>query len=476
MSVLKKLASDTALYGLSSIVGRTLNYLLVPLYTGLFVASEYGIYSELYSYVAFLNIIYLYGMETTFFRFAKKENYQQTFNQILTSLLMSTTLFSVMLILFSENIATLLGYSQKGYYISWLAWVIAVDTLVAIPFAKLRLQGKAKKFAFTKIASIVLNIFFNILFLLILQKVEIGYVFLSNLLANAVQILILYRDFFRFRPRFDWKTFKPMLLYALPLIFSGLAGMINEVLDRLLLKYYLPTGFYENQDNLGAVGVYAACYKLAIFMTLAVQAFKYGAEPFFFAQAENKQAPALFARVMRYFVILSVVIWVGVSVYTDVLKYIFLRQIEYHEGIVVVPILLLANLFLGIYYNLTVWFKITDRTIFGTWISLIGAGVTLATNLALIPVLGYMGSALATLLAYFTMAVLCYLWGQKYFPIPYNITSAIVHISIGAGIIAIVWYIPIVDVWLDVAFHTLVFLFYLALLYFMEFRNYKLKR
>lgn len=465
MSIFKKLAGATVLYGLSSIVARVLNYFLVPLHTHKyfgFAAADYGVLSELYVYAAFLNIAYTYGMETTFFRYAKGDNTDTVFGTIFSYLLLSTGLISLFLLLFSGYIAGGLGYPEQQHLIVWLVLTIAIDTLLVLPFARLRQEQRAKKFAFTKIANILVNVFFNIFFLVFCRLVHegallpslqplvawiyfpslgIGYIFLANLLASAFVFLLLYPLFLDIRLRYDWQAFRPMLRYGYPLLFMGFAGMINEMLDRILLKYYLPENFYPEHSNMAAVGIYSGVYKLAIFMTLAIQAFKYAAEPFFFAQSEDKQAPALFARLMRYFVLLLCLMWVGVSLNLDWLKY-FLGRSEYHEGLVVVPILLLANLFLGIYYNLSVWFKITDRTHYGTWIAASGASVTLLANFLLIPYLGYVGSALATLAAYFTMAVVCYILGRRFYPIPYPMSAIAFYITVsGAAIYIGIFYV-----------------------------------
>ncbi len=452
MSSLKKLASNTALYGLSTIVGRALNYLLVPFYTAVFKPEDYGIVTELYAYIAFLNIVYTYGMETTYFRFATKERgtAQETYNLSQTVLLISSLLFSAILMGASREIASGLGYETHQDYIIWLALILAIDAIVSIPFARLRLEGKAAFFAFAKLSNIVLNIFFNVFFLVIcpmaisdagLQDLRplirniydpslgVGYVFLSNLLANAFLLIILSQSFIRFKFNFNIQKLKPMMAYAIPILFTGIAGMINEVLDRVLLKNWLPEGFYAGQTNLAAVGVYGACYKLSIFMTLAIQAFRYAAEPFFFSKAEDKDSPILFAKIMKWFVIVCLVIFLVISLNLDILKYL-LRSEVYRQGIMVVPVLLLANLFLGIYFNLSVWFKLTDKTIYGTYTTVAGAILTVVLNWLLIPLLGYMGCAISTLICYFCMAAANYSLGNKHYPIPYPIVKIGIYITI----------------------------------------------
>ncbi|MCU0390681.1 MAG: oligosaccharide flippase family protein, partial [Thermoflexibacter sp.] len=393
MQILKKLASDTAYYGLSSIVGRVLNYLLVPFYTAVFLAKDYGIMSDFYAKAAIFNVIYLFGMETAYFRFAsKKENTPQEIFQIaFSAILIGALFFSSLLIIFSQSLANLMQYPDRQIDIIIFALLFGIDAMVAIPFARLRQENKAKKFAFIKIVNILINIILNIFFLYFCHHIlfntdptniwawfsslkswiaiiyypeyALSYVFGINLIANILQLLFLRPVFKGFRFQLPNAQFKAMFFYAYPLLFTGLAGAINEVIDRDLLKYWLPEGFYAGKTNLDAVGIYSACYKLSIFISLAVQAFRYAGEPFFFAKAEDKNSPILFAKVMHYFVITLTFMYLAVSVNLDTLQF-FLRREEYREGINIVPFLLLANLFLGVYYNLTVWFKITDKTYF----------------------------------------------------------------------------------------------------------------
>jgi O-antigen/teichoic acid export membrane protein len=444
-AIAKKLASQTAAYGISSIVGRALNYLLVPFYTKMFMPAEYGIVTELYAYVAFLNIVYTYGMETAFFRFANKPGADRTdlYNRVQSALLTSSLLFSGLLILFSGQIASLLGYPDKQNYITWLALILATDAVVAIPFARLRLDNKAIRFAGLRLFNVVIIVLANIFFLYFCQHVyegdflpslrpfilkiynpelRVGYVFLVNLWANLLYIPMLWKQFVRFRFRLDLEWLKPMLKYAYPLMFMGLAGMVNEVLDRILLKVWLPENFYPGMSNIAAVGIYGACYKLSIFMSLTVQAFRYAAEPFFFSQSQDQNSPKTFAKVMKWFMICCAFIFLFISANLEDFK-MLLGQESYRSGIAVVPILLLANLFLGAYYNLSVWFKLTDKTYFGTFISFGGAALTILLNFLLIPRLGYMGCAITTLCCYFSMATVCLLLGNRHYPVPYPVKA-----------------------------------------------------
>ncbi|MBD1396547.1 oligosaccharide flippase family protein [Pontibacter sp. JH31] len=489
MSIAKKLVGQTAAYGLSSIVGRALNYLLVPVYTRVFLPEEYGVVSYLYAFVAFFNIVYTYGMETAFFRFANKPDTdpKAVYNRVLSSILVSSTVFTGILLLFADNIARYVGYPEQKEYIIWLAIILAIDAVVAIPFAWLRHQNKAIKFASIKLANILITVGANLLFLVLFRHIYegryfqslqplvnslydpdfgVGYIFLINLVANALLIPMLWKELRIFRFRLDVSQLKPMLAYAWPLLFMGLAGMVNEVIDRILLERYLPEGFYPGTSNMAAVGIYSACYKLAIFMTLTIQAFRYAAEPFFFSQANEKDSPLAFATVMKWFVICCAFIFLFISANLE--DFALLIGPEYHDGLMVVPILLLANLFLGVYYNLTVWFKLTDKTHFGTYISFGGAAITIVFNLLLIPVLGYMGSAIATLICYLAMALATYLLGNVHYPIPYPVKTILGYVLLATGLVLAALYVPIENFWLRHVYHLVLSGVFLVVVWFRE--------
>jgi O-antigen/teichoic acid export membrane protein len=493
MSVLKKLSGQTALYGIPSIIGRVLVFLLVPFYTtkDVLSVSEFGIYTEIYAYIAFLNVLYTYGMETTYFRFSTKtENGERnTFNNAQSAILISSLLLSSCIIIFSQAIADLLKYPNKQNYIIFLAFILAFDAIVAIPFARLRLENKGGRYAFVKMFNIILTILLNLFFLVFckqtsegkvfadlkplvdkiyFQDFEVGYILISNLVANALQVPFLWKSFVTIKFQVKWDQLKPMLLYAYPLMIMGLAGMMNEVLDRILLKFWLPEGFYPGHTSIEAVGVYGACYKLSMFMSLAIQAFRYAADPFFFSNAKDKNAPALFARVMKYFIIVCVLIYVGVAVNVELLGSLLLRNAEFRSGLAIVPILLMANLFLGVYYNLAVWFKLTDKTYFGTIISIGGALITVIANLILIPKLGYMGCAIATLICYFSMAMASYLWGSKFYPVPYKLGSALFYIFLGIVLVFLADHYKQQDMILNYAIQFSTILIYLLIVFMME--------
>ncbi|GAB3822677.1 hypothetical protein GCM10028895_27700 [Pontibacter rugosus] len=365
-----------------------------------------------------------------------------------------------------------MGYPDQQEYIVWLALVLAIDAIVAIPFAWLRHQNKAIKFASIKLSNILITVGANLLFLVFFRNIYegkylqelrplvsylydpdfgVGYIFLINLVANALLLPMLWREFRIFHFKLDVEQLKPMLQYAYPLLFMGLAGMVNEVIDRLLLEHWLPESFYPGMSNMAAVGIYSACYKLAIFMTLTIQAFRYAVEPFFFSKAEDKNSPQTFALVMKWFVIFCAFIFLFISANLEDFAY-FIGP-EYWDGLMVVPVLLLANLFLGVYYNLSVWFKLTDKTHFGTYISFGGAAVTIVANLLLIPILGYMGSAIATLICYFGMAVASYLLGNKHYPIPYPVKTIMGYVALAAILVFAALAIDVENFWLRHVYH-----------------------
>ncbi|MVN79175.1 oligosaccharide flippase family protein [Hymenobacter sp. HMF4947] len=464
MSIAKKLASQTAIYGVSSIVGRVLSYLLVPIYTAHFAAAEYGIVTGLYAYVSFLNVVFTYGLETTFFRFANRpgEDRRELYNRTMSLLLLTSAAFTVVLALLARPLLGLL-HLPPGHeeYAVWVALILGLDAVAALPFARLRLENKARKFATIRLLNIGIYVGLNLFFVVLCPAVTqseggsllaalkplvaavynpelgVGYVFLSNVAASALTLLMLSGELLDFRFRWPRLPFlRPLLAYSLPLLLMGLAGMVNETLDRILLPAWLPEHFYLGLSPQAATGVYGACYKLSIFMSLVIQAFRYAAEPFFFAQSTEKNSPATFALVLKWFTLCCALIFVGISLNLSWIGPLFLRRAEYRTGLGVVPILLLANLFLGVYYNLSVWFKLTDKTYFGTYIGAAGAVLTIALNFILIPILGYMGSAWATLACYFMMAGLCWWLGERHFPVPYPVGRLLAWLG---GAVVLVW-------------------------------------
>ncbi len=438
MSLLKKLAGETVIYGLSSIVGRVLGYLLVPLYTHLFLKEEYGIVTQMYASVAFIMVIFIYRMDTAFFRFGtEKEGREKVYSTTFWSVAASALFFSILIFYFSKPIANWYALPEDGIdYICIFGLVMAFDTLSEIPLAKLRLESRPLRFATIRLIGIGLNMGLNLFFLLacpwllengytpgLLDLVfnptwGIKYIFISNLIASAAVLLLLTPEIRQVKWYFNSKQWKTMAVYAAPLVLASLAGIANEMIDREMLVRYLP---FDIETNRGEQGVYSACYKLAMMMSLFTQAFRYAAEPFFFANAKNKDAKQLYADVAKYFTIVGTLAFLTITFYIDIIKRYFLLNEAYWAGLGVVPILLMANLFLGLYYNVSIWYKLTDQTNKGGIIAAGGAVITILLNLWWIPTIGYMGSAWATLICYFSMTLACWLWGKKYYPVNYNL-------------------------------------------------------
>jgi len=448
LNVLRKLASQTVIYGLSSIVGRFLNYLLVPLYTYTFAAAEYGVVSEFYAYAGFFAVLLTLGLETGYFRFRNREGIPAgaAYPAALMVLLLANLAFITAILVYRQPLADLLRYPDHPEYLVWFGLILAMDAISALPFARLRAEDRAWRFAGIKIAEILLAIGFNLLFLLGWPKlaglwpelplaqlydpaIGVGYIFVANLIASAFKLLLLTPQFRGVPYRAGLKVIKPLLAYSLPMVIIGFSGVINEMLDRAILKYLLP---YELKENLRILGVYGACYKLSILMTLFVQAFRYAGEPFFFAYAGRADAKRAYALVLRYFVIFCVFIFLLVTLFLDLFQY-FIGE-EYREGLDVVPILLMANLFLGIYVNLSVWYKLTDRTGMGAWVSLIAAGITIGLNFWWIPLIGYRGAAWAHLACYGGMAVASWLLGRHYYPVPYPVFRILFYLLFGVAL------------------------------------------
>jgi len=436
---LKKLAGQTAIYGLSTILPRLLNYALVPLFTYQFTNPEdFGINTEIYAYISFLNVILTYGMETAFFNFLNKnENKNTIYSTALISLLSTSGLF-ILLGLFSSNyLSTELGYAKNVNFIQWMILIIATDAIAAIPFARLRAEQRPLKFMAIKLSNIVTNVSITVFFIWFCKnayekdlqeqttsflgscynpQIGIGYAFLANLLANALSLTLLAKEFMGFKFTFDKVLWLQMMKYALPLLIVGLAGMINETFDRIVLKKLLPADI-----GMRELGIYGACYKISILMTLFRQAFQYAAEPFFFNHAKNEDSKKLNALVMKYFIIACSFLFLATMLNLSWIKYIV--DEPYWGGLGVVPILLIANLFFGIYYNLSIWYKLSGQTKFGVYITLIGATITLIINFVFIPRYSYMASAWATLASYGGMMIVSYFLSQKYYGAKYNIRN-----------------------------------------------------
>lgn len=486
MPILKKLASQTAIYGLSSIFGRFLNYLLVPLYTYYFTASEYGVVSEFYAYSGFLSVFLLLGFETGYFRF-RGDNDKAYSTALRFVVFLNLSVFALLFWL-NPLISSALNYAAHPEYVLYFALILTFDALAALPFAKLRAENRAVRFASIKIFEILLTVALSLFFIVLCPKLQtqnmawlpyvyrpeigVGYIFLANLIASGSKFLFLMPQLKGgLTAEFDWSLFKRMARYSLPMVVIGFAGIINEMLDRALLKYLLP---YDMATNLAQLGIYSACYKLSILMTLFIQAFRYAAEPFFFSYAKKDDAKIVYARVLHYFSIFCVFIFLLVTLYLDFFKY-FIGE-EFRAGLHVVPILLLANLFLGIYVNLSIWYKLSDRTLMGAGVSLFGAGLTIILNIYWIPKFGYTGSAYATLACYASMAVLSYGLGQKFYRIDYDVKSVLSYLMLGIGLyFALVQLQPLLR-WQVGCLSSLLMLLYLLITLLFERRRFAVQR
>jgi O-antigen/teichoic acid export membrane protein len=431
-------------YGLSSIAARFISYLLTPYLTLKLTDAAYGEQAIVYAFIPFLNVIVTHGMETAYFRFGSKENEEKIYHTSSFSMIIVTALVVSCLLIWGAPIASLLQISLHPEYIKLVAWVVALDALTTIPFSKLRLEGRPKKYAFIKVGGILINIIATYAFISILPEYatahkgsfiagwyvkgfEVGYILIANILQNVFVLVLLQKEIRALRFNIDYKLWRQMMLYALPLILVGFGGMINETMDRIMLGWWANGGSPE--ANKALVGTYSACYKLAILITISIQAFRMGAEPFFFKQAASDNAQKTYARVMKFFVITLCIMFLGVVLYIDIWK-LFIRNPNMYAGLKVVPILLIANMFLGVYYNLSIWYKLSNKTMAGAWITLLGAVITIGINFLLIPRYGYMASAWATFFCYGTMMIVSYKWGQKVYFIPYATKKLIAYFVI----------------------------------------------
>ena len=483
MSLLKQLAGETAIYGLSSILSRLINWVvLTPYFTRIFRQGEYGVVNDLYTWIALLLVLFTYRMETAFFRYGRqKEDLERAYSTAALSLIVTTLLFGALLLGFAEPIAQLLAYPEHPEYVRWFIAIVAADALTAIPFARLRLENRPMRFALIKALSIGINLVFLFFLLegcprLIAAGVSwpsifynsdnrILYVFVANFLASATTLLILLPLFrkLRFGPGFfDAALLRRMVIYALPLVVSGLAGVINSLIGIPMLRFLADDA---------AAGIYSAAAKLAVLMNLFTQAFNYAAEPFFFRHADRQDAKVMYAQVAQVFAMVGSVVFLGIMLYLDVIQY-FLGK-DFREGLGILPILLIANLLLGLYYSVSIWFKLSDNTRIGGYIALGGSLITLLINYFLIPLpqVGYYAPAWAALACYGTMLVACYWLGQRYFPIAYPAGRILGYIAVAILLYALS--VLAKNQWTEVGagiylFNTLLLVLYIAFLFRTE--------
>ena len=468
MSEMKSLAKDTAIYGLSSIIGKFLNYLLVPLYTyALARTADYGIVTNIYAWTALLLVILTYGMETGFFRYANREDYdaKSVYKTAYGALLISSALFSLLVVVFQHPIANVLGYPDHSEFVSMMFVTVAIDAFACIPFAYLRYQKRPIRFAVLKLLFVILNIAFNLLFLVVLKKNDVFYVFLSNILATTIQTLCLLPFTMPKGGRFEGTILRDMLRYSLPLLVLGVAGIMNQTLDRILFPY-----LYTGADAQAQLGIYGACFKVAMVMMMFTQAFRYAYEPFVFAKHKDRQSVEAYADAMKYYIIFSYLILLGVIFYLDIFRYIV--SSAYWEGLKIVPIVLWTYVFQGVYFNLSFWYKLTDETKWGAYFSLIGLAITLVLQIIGVPLIGYWASCGSSLVCYFCIMLLSYFLGQKKAPIPYDMKRIGLYTLLTLALLGIYYVIRLntsLNMWILMAIGTVLLCIYLAVLNKLDF-------
>jgi len=481
LSGLKKLAGETVIYGVPSIVGRFLNLWLTPLYTYTFVTAEFGILSNILAFVAFFQVILTYGMETAYFRFAgRSENPAKVYSTALVSLGITSVSFVVLVVFFSETISSWMSYEGHQNYIVWMGITVAVDALCAIPFAKLRLQSRPVKFAILRSVNIALSILLNVFWIFLCprilqanpdsfvqyiynENIGIGYAFLSFLIASVVTLLLFIPDLKIKISDFDFSILRQMLKYGWPILIIGIAGMVNLQIDKILLPELTKV------NPASTLGIYSASTKLAILMALFIQAFRFSFEPFLFSHFKNEDSKKAYAVIMKYFVILGLIIFLGVMFYMDILKYfIGSDEMGYHQGLKVVPWLLMGNLFLGIFYTQSLWYKLTDQTHYGARFAIIGAIITILLNVLLIPVYGFMACGYAFFTASLVMTVMSYFVGQKHFPVKYDLKKIGGYFVVAMLLYLITLLLPFGDKLLRLSFNTLLLLVFFLFIWNME--------
>ena len=492
---IKALAGQTVIYGLGTIVPRLLNYLLTPFYVRVFVSGEYGQISELYAWIALLLAILTFGMETTFFRFSQKEDSGKVFNNAETIVLLITSIFLVLYGFFYKSFAELIHYEFNTHYVLLLGIIVAIDAAAAIPFAMLRKENKAGRFSLIKTINVLTNIFFNILFLVVIpeKSMMIGeslfgegtslliWVFISNILASLLNLILLFPQLSKLRLRLNRDLIVPMLKYSFPILLISLVGMVNEVADKILIKYLVTIpdettlasmNMTGEKYAMQQLGIYSANFKLGVLMTIFIQMFRFASEPFFFSHAKDRNAPTLYAKVMTYFVIFCLLIFLGVMFYMDILQHFVGRTgSDYREGLRIVPIILIANMLYGIVFNLSIWFKLSDKTYYGTIISIIGSITTLLCFFILIPRIGYMGAAIAHLGCYSVMMLVSYFWGQRIMPIPYQIGRITIYCVLAAILFFISTLTSELGIVLKLSLNTLMILIFIGITFIMERKN-----
>ena len=476
MAGLKSLAKDTAIYGLSSIVGRFLNYMLVPLYTAVLPAFSggYGVVSNVYAFTALMLVLLTFGMETGFFRFANKsgEDPMKVYANSLLSVGGVSMIFVLLCLLFLQPIANLLDYGNHPEFIAMMAMVVALDSFQCIPFAYLRYKKRPIKFAAIKLLSIIGGIGLNLFFLLLCPWLNVhfpatvswfydpdylvGYIFISNLIISAVQMFFFIPELRGFAYKLDKALLKRMVVYSFPVLILGLVGILNQTVDKMIYPFL----FEDRQEGLVQLGIYAATSKIAMVMAMFTQAFRYAYEPFVFGKDREGDNRKMYAAAMKYFLIFSLLAFLAVMFYLDLLRYLVARG--YWEGLGVVAVVMLAEICKGIYFNLSFWYKLTDETRWGAYFSLIGCAIIVVMNIVFVPVYGYIASAWASVAGYGVIMLLSYWMGQKKYPIQYDLKSLGLYILLAAVLYVIGEQVPISDLVLRLAFRTVLLLLFVA--------------
>ena len=463
MGKLQTIAKDTAIYGLSSIIGRFLNYLLVPLYTAQLSAASggYGVITNMYAYVALILVILTFGMETTYFRFTNKTHTdsQVVYSTTLISVGAVSALFAALVIIFINPISSLMGYGDHPEWVWVMALTVAIDAFLCIPFAHLRQQKKAIKFASLKLLNIVVSILLNVIYFAWMDGKDVGYAFYINLVCTAMLAICLFTEYTGFRWKMDTKLLRTMLSYSWPILILGVAGILNQTADKMLFPY-----IYEGDDMLEQLGIYGACSKIAMIMAMITQAFRFAYEPIVFSGVKDKGQHEMYEQAMKYFIIFTLLAFLLVVGYIDILKYI-VRNSDYWVGLKVVPIVMAAEIMMGIYFNLSFWYKIIDKTIWGAWFSGIGCVVLLAVNFIFVPKYGYMACAWGGFAGYGVAMITSYIVGQKYYPLNYPLKDITLYTILAAiAFVAMTLLHEKLSMWLSIAINTLLILAFIALI------------
>lgn len=480
MSKLKRLAQDTAIYGVGSIVPKILNWFLVPFYTRIFNdTADYGIITNLYAWVAILLVILTYGMETGFFRFANSEkDPEKVYSTSLLSIAFTSLIFVIGIFLSGNQLSHFLKIPAHPDYIFILGSIVAFDAFSAIPFARLRYDKRPLKFAFVRISMIAINILANIFFLVICPALYkshptliswfynpnylVGYVFVANAISTFSGIIFLMPEILKAKFQFDWHICKRILSYCWPLLIVGVAGIFNQSGDKILYPYLVKNAELAKEQ----LGVYGANYKIAVIMVMFTQAFRYSFEPFIFSQKKDKDSKLLYAQAMHWFTIIGLLVFVGVTLFIDIVKY-FIDK-DYHDGLYIVPIVLLANLFLGMFFSLSVWYKLTDKTIYGAILAVFGSIITVIINILLVPKFGFLACALANLICYFSILVFSYLWSRKVYQIPYNLAKMGFYFLVAFSLFGANYYLPEINTFVSYLIKTLLVSVFVIVILFKE--------